>query len=218
MATRHCCLLIVETCINAALWYHETQLLGGGCSPPDQILRLKGVFLNMEKPRGAYKLCNAGSTNGVKHQVCSGRCHTHQAARFISYRNLPRDTLCHLSRESSTNPSNLGAHPASPVISAPGATRAVTHHPLIQPPKGKAGSNLQTSTGPGKNLCRVSKLRVRFLPPHPYPPALPVLYPSPCIPRSCVLRENIYCVKDPGPFFLAWKAYSIVALLGYKSI
>lgn len=45
LATRHCCLLTVETCINAALQYHKTQSLEGDCSPPDQIFWQKDAFI-----------------------------------------------------------------------------------------------------------------------------------------------------------------------------
>lgn len=147
------------------------------------------------KPRGAYKLCNTGSTNADKRRVCSeGATPTRQP--LLQTPKLARITPCQLSRESSANPRNLGA---SPLIPAPGATATVTPSSTDPVPQ-EESINLETNAGAGENLCRVSKLRVRFPPPHPYPPALPVLYLSPYIPRSCVLRGGTYSMKEPKSF------------------
>lgn len=92
LITAHCCLLIAENCINAALWYHKTAC--GRSFPPDQVCWLMDWDFNNEEtsrfPWGLtrYKPCTTGSNNAFNHQVCSGSCHTHPSPHS-SYWNLP---------------------------------------------------------------------------------------------------------------------------------
>lgn len=51
----------------------------------------------------------------------------------------------------------------------------------------------------------------------PSSPALPILYPQP-LSIQRIYGKQYTESKDPDPFFLAWKACSIVVLLGDKSI